>query len=131
MTNDDLNRSLARLYRLMALIAILGSFFYGRQQGGAAGWAFLLGGLVSMGNFWLFNWLSRAIAPGETPRRPWQAGAFIGRYLILFLFGYVIVGALGVSPLPVVLGLFVSTAALLLVSVIDIIQNLLTGRRRH
>ena len=82
-----------------------------------------------MGNFWLFNWLSRAIAPGDVTRKPWQAGAFIGRYFILFGIGYVIVGALGINPLPVVFGLFVSTAAVLTSSVTEIVHSLLTGGR--
>jgi hypothetical protein len=129
MTNDELNLSLRRLYRLMAVIAILGFLAYVSLQGTLAAFGFLLGALVSIGNFWLFSWLSRAIAPGEGTRKPWQPVAFMGRYLILFFFGYVIVGALGVSPLPVVFGLFVSSAALLGSAIADIIQNLITGGR--
>jgi len=85
--------------------------------------AFFLGALGSFGNLWLFHWLSRAIAPGESSRKPWQAGAFIGRYLILFTLGYVIVKGLGVNPLPVVFGLFASTAAILFSSAVEIVQS--------
>ena len=59
----------------------------------------------------------------------WQAGAFAGRYLIFFAAGYVIVKALDVSPLPVVFGLFASTAAVLLSSVLELFGSF-SGRGR-
>ncbi len=128
---DDLSRSLHRLYWLMSIFAALGFIWYLGHQGATPGVAFLLGVLGSFGNLWLFNWLSGAIAPGHASRRPWQAGAFVLRYLILFMMGYVIVEALDVNPLPVVLGLFASTAAVLVSATIDIVQNLFgAGRAR-
>src|ERR1700761_9527300 len=123
--------SLRRLYRLTALFGIFGFVSYFWLEGLRSGLGFLLGAATSFGNLWLFHWLADAIAPADAPRKPWQAGAFVGRYLILFTAGYVIVKALGVSPLPVVLGLFASTAAVLLSITIELVQSLLGNRRAH
>jgi hypothetical protein len=120
-----------QLYRYTALIGLLGFVWYFRMEGPRPAVGFLLGAAISFGNLWLFHWLSRAIAPADSPRKPWQAGAFLGRYLILFTAGYVIVNALGVNPLAVVLGLFASTAAVLLSSAIELLQSLLGKRRAH
>jgi hypothetical protein len=124
LTDEELSRYLRRLYRIMTLYAAAGSVWYLRAQGPLPALGFLLGVLGSFGNLWLFNWLSRAMAPGESTQKPWQAGAFIGRYALLFTIGYVIVKGLGVSPLPVVLGLFASTAAVLAAAVFEMGQGL-------
>lgn len=128
MTND-LNHSLHRLYWLMGLFALIGFIWYSAHQGPIPALAFLFGVVGSLGNLWLFKWLSGAIAPGHTTRKPWQAGAFVLRYLVLFLLGYVIVEALDVSPLPVVFGLFASTAAVLISGTIEIVQSLFGAGR--
>jgi ATP synthase I chain len=120
-----------QLYRYTALIGVLGFVWYFRMEGPRPAVAFLLGAAISFGNLWLFHWLATVIAPSDSPRKPWQAGAFLARYLILFTAGYVIVNALGVNPLAVVLGLFASTAAVLLSSAIELLQSLLGKRRAH
>lgn len=120
-----------RLYRLTALFGLFGFVSYFWLEGPRSAFAFLLGAAISFGNLWLFNWLANAMAVPDAPRRPWQAGAFVGRYLILFTAGYVIVKALGVNPLPVVLGLFASTAAVLLSITTELLQNLFGKRSAH
>jgi len=115
---------MTRLYRLTILFGILGAAAFTWLQGPREALAFALGALGSFGNLWLFHRLSVSIAPGEGSGKPWQAGAFVGRYLILFAAGYVIVKGLGVNPLPVVLGLFASTAAVLTSSIVELLQNL-------
>lgn len=122
--------SVDRLYRLTVVFGILGAAGFTWLQGAREGLAFALGALGSFGNLWLFQRLSFSIAPGEEARKPWQAGAFIGRYVILFAAGYVIVKGLGVNPLPVVLGLFASTAAVLTSSIVELLQNLLSRSAR-
>jgi hypothetical protein len=124
MTTQDADRSVRRLYWLTGSFGVIGfvSYFWVLGPRSAAG--FLLGAAGSFGNLWLFEWLARAIAPIDAPRQPWKAGAFVGRYLLLFTFGYVIVNALGVNPLAVALGLLASTAAVLLSSIIDVVQSL-------
>ena len=123
--------SLSRLYRLTGSFGIFGFVSYFWLAGPRSAFGFLLGAAVSFGNLWLFQWLADAISSTNSPRKPWQAGAFLGRYLVLFTAGYVIVKALGVNPLPVVLGLFASTAAVLLSITIELVQNLLGNRRAH
>lgn len=116
--------SVRQLYRSTAAVAVLGSLAMLVYSGWRPALAFLLGSLISLGNLWLFARLARGIEPGDRSRKPWQAGAFFARYLIFFTFGYVIVRSLGVSPLPVVLGLFASTAAVLLSSAVELTGNL-------
>ena len=118
-----------RLYVLTLAFGVIGFVLYWSLVAFTPGLAFFLGALGSFGNLWLFNWLARAISPGESARKPWQAGTFVGRYLILFTLGYVIVKSLGVNPLPVVFGLFASTAAVLSSSVASVIQSLFGARR--
>jgi hypothetical protein len=120
-----------RLYRLTALFGVFGFVSYFWLEGTRSAFGFLLGAVISFGNLWLFNWLAKAIASPDSPRRPWQAGAFVARYLILFTAGYVIVKGLGVNPLPVVLGLFASTAAVLLSITTELVLSLFGHRRAH
>jgi succinate-acetate transporter protein len=121
--------SVRQIYLLTAATGVFGFALLAAVQGIRQGIAFALGALVSIGNLWLFAWLAAAIEPGEKVRKPWQASAFMSRYLILFAAGYAIVRALGVSPLPVVLGLFASTVAVLLSSVVELVASLFKSRR--
>lgn len=121
--------TIERLYVLTLAFGLIGFGVYWWAQGFTAGLALFLGSLVSLGNLWLFNWLARSMEPGITARKPWQAGAFVGRYIILFALGIVIIKALSINPLPVVFGLFASTAAVLLSSVIELAQSLFRPRR--
>jgi ATP synthase I chain len=120
-----------RLYRLTLLFGLFGFVSYFWIEGLRSAFGFLLGAAISFGNLWLFNWLATAIASPDSPRRPWQAGAFVARYLILFTAGYVIVKGLGVNPLPVVLGLFASTAAVLLSITTELVLSFFGHRRTH
>lgn len=116
-----------RLYWLTIAFGLIGFVSYFAVLGPLPAFGFLLGALGSFGNLWLFDWLSRAIAPG-TARKPWQAGTFITRYLLFFAVGYVIVKGLGVNPLPVVFGLLASTAAALVSSIFELLASLLGSR---
>jgi hypothetical protein len=120
-----------RLYWLTGLVGAIGFVSYFWLQGLAPATGFLLGAVGSFGNLWFFDWLSRAIAPGTASRKPWRAGTFVTRYLLLFAAGYVIVNALDVSPLPVILGLFASTAAVLTSSILELVFSLLGSRSAH
>ena len=128
MSGSDLPGPIQRLYWGTAAFAAIGFVSYFAVDGIRPALAFFLGALGSFGNLWLYDWLSRSIAPGSTSRKPWQAGAFIGRYLILFTFGYAIVKALDVNPLAVILGLLSSTGAVIVSLVFELFQNLL-GKR--
>ncbi len=120
--------TIQQLYKLTAAFGVAGTVWMAFTAGWRSGLAFFFGSLLSCGNLWLFDRLATGIEPGPQTRKPWQAGAFVSRYLIFLAAGYVIVNALGVSPLPVVLGLFVSTAAVLLSSLLELTSSLI-GRR--
>jgi hypothetical protein len=117
-----------RIYWLTVAFGLIGFVSYFAVLGPIPAIAFLLGAAGSFGNLWLFDWLSRAIAPGTASRKPWQTGTFITRYLLFFAVGYVIVEGLGVSPLPVVLGLLASTAAVLISSIFELAASLFGSR---
>ena len=131
MTDRDLDRFLIRVRWLTACLGLLGFVSYFWLEGPRSAFGFLLGALGSFCNLLLFEWLSRAIGPGDAPRQPWKTGAFVARYILLFGIGYVIVKGLGVKPLAVVLGLLASTAALLLSSTIELFRSLSETRRAH
>jgi ATP synthase I chain len=121
--------TIAQLYRLTILVGLAGTALYLAFGGIRPALAFALGAATSFLNLWLFNRLASGIGPGEGSKKPWQAGAFAARYLIFFAAGYVIVRALDVSPLPVVFGLFASTAAVLLSSVLELFGSF-SGKHR-
>ena len=123
MTEETAQRSMRRLYLLTGAFALAGFIWYFGEHGAREAFGFLIGAVGSFGNLWLFNWLSRSIAPGDRRRSPWQTSLFIGRYLGLFLVGYATVNALDVSPLAVLFGLLASTAAALASSIFELIQG--------
>jgi hypothetical protein len=124
MTTDQADASVRRLYWLTISFGLIGFVSYWAAKGFHTAAAFLLGATISLGNLWLFNYLSRAIAPASTEpateNKTWSARSFISRYLLLFAGGYAITKGLDADPLTVVLGLFVSTAAVLVSSIFDL-----------
>jgi len=126
-----MTESLRRIYWLIALFSLLGFVWYFAATGIRDAFGFLLGAAGSFGNFWLFDRLSRRIAPGPGNAKPWEAGAFITRYIVLLGIGYAIVKALNVSPLAVILGLLASTAAVLASLVVDIFIHFTQKRLSH
>lgn len=121
--------TIRRIYLLTGSIGIIGFVWYFALQGARSALAFAFGTAISFGNLWLFDWLSRAIAVSGDARKRWQGSLFVGRYLILFTFGYVIVKALGVNPLALLLGLLASTAAVIVSIIVELFESLL-GKRR-
>lgn len=124
--------SIRRLYLLTDFFGAAGFVALWPLQGFKPALAFLLGALASHGNLYLFSYLTRAISPiGGEKKKAWEARTFITRYLLLFAAGYVIVKALSVSPLAVILGLFASTAAVILSIVFELFQSLFTKSTTH
>ena len=111
-----------RLYWTTGAFGIVGAIAYAAAEGMHSALGFALGAASSLGNLWLFNWVSQAIAPGAPIRQRWRGGAFALRYGVLILAGYVIVNALGVKPLAVVLGLLTSTAAIILTGIFELVS---------
>jgi hypothetical protein len=123
--------SIRFLYWLTGSLGMIGFVSYFALEGLRSAFGFGAGAAISFGNLWLFNWLSGALAPANAPRRNWQAGLFVARYLILFTFGYVIVKGLDVNPLALVLGLLTSTAAVIISITLELLESLLGNRRTH
>ena len=123
MTETDANLSLRRIYILTGWFGAIGFVSYFWVSGVRSALAFALGALCSFGNLWLFDRISRNLAPGENSRKPMQAGAYFTRYILLLGIGYAIVRALGVSPLAVLLGLLASTASVLVSSIAELIAT--------
>lgn len=123
--------SIRLLYRITLILGIAGFVSYFVMQGPAAALGFAVGAAGSLGNLWLFDWFSRALGPGETPRKPWKPGLFILRYFILLASGYAIVKLLGVNALTIIWGLLTSTAAVLLVLLLELFQSLFRRASSH
>jgi hypothetical protein len=114
------------MYWLTGVFAVAGFAGIWPGLGFKTALAFLLGALVSAGNLYLFGYLSRAISPSPGESKPWEARAFVSRYLLMLAGGYVIVKALGVNPLAVILGLLASTAAAVTSIIIELFERLFT-----
>ena len=131
MTDIESRQSIRSLYLLTAIFGVAGALAYLALRGPLPAAGFAIGAGSSFGNLWLFDRLSHAIAPGDKPRKSWQAGTFVVRYLILFFIGYASIKALGVNPLAVILGLLASTAAVLTFALYELLRGLLGSRSAH
>ncbi len=131
MTVQGTSPSTTVIYRLTGGFGLLGFVWYFWVAGVRSAAAFALGALCSFGNLWLFDWISRVIAPGAASRKPWQAGAYVTRYVLLLGIGYAIVKTLGISPLAVILGLLASAAGVLAALILELISHLLPRRTSH
>jgi hypothetical protein len=118
--------SIRRVYILTVTFGLIIFLGLWQRQGFKTALAYLLGALVSMANLYLFGYLSRAISPAPGESKPWEARAFISRYLLLFAGGYAIVRVLGVSPLAVIVGMLTSTVAVVASIVTELLQRLFT-----
>ena len=131
MTEQDLQAWLRHVYWLTGLIGAIGFISYLWMGHAQAAFSFALGAAGSFGNLWLFVWLTGAIAPGDRARKPWKAGLFLMRFGVLLLFGYVIVKSLSVNGLGVILGLLVSTVAVLASLPLGMVERRLRNRSNH
>jgi len=131
MTDLEALLSIRRLYWLTGFFGLAGfvSFFW--VQGALSAAGFAIGALSSFGNLWLFNRLSHAISPRDAPKKTWQSGAFVIRYIVLFFIGYATIKTLGVNPLAVVLGLLASTVAVLASITFELFRSLFSRRSAH
>jgi hypothetical protein len=122
MTALEGSFSIRKIYLLTGVFGLIGFVCYLWYEGIRSAAAFELGAAASLGNLWLFDWVSGSLAPDAASRKPWQAGAYLARYAILLATGYVIVKALNVSPLAVVLGLLTNAAAVLASLILELIS---------
>ena len=134
MTESEAALIVRRVYWLALGFGVIGFVAYFGLQGWRPAVAFGLGVLVSIGNLWIFEKLVASIkppTPGEEPKKPWQAGVFVIRYILLLTVGYAIVKTLGVNALAVILGLLASTAAVLTSTILELLQNFFVSRSSH
>ena len=119
----DLDLAVGRISRLTLALTGAGAAIYFALAGWRGGCGFLLGAIVSYLNF---RWLKRTVnALGETvggkPPRAWVAVVLGLRYLLLGLGAYAIVRFSEISLTAALVGLFVSTAAVILEILIELI----------
>lgn len=119
------------LYQLTAVLGAIGFVLYLILVGIGPAFGFALGAACSIGNLWLFDWLTRSLTPGESRRRPWKPAIFVLRYFILLASGYAIVELLGVNALTVIWGLLTSTAAVLIALIVELFQSLFRRASSH
>jgi hypothetical protein len=119
------------LYGLTLVLSAIGFVSYLVLQGIGPALGFALGAAGSLGNLWLFDWLTRSLAPGEAQRKPWKPTLFVLRYFVLLASGYAIVNLLGVNALTVIWGLLTSTAAVLLALIAELFQSLFRRASSH
>jgi hypothetical protein len=134
MTETEAAFIVRRIYWLALGFGVIGFVAYFGLQGWRPAAGFALGALGSIGNLWLFERITRGIEPapaGEPPKKPWQAGIFITRYIVMLAVGYAIVKTLGVNALAVILGLLASTAAVVTSTIIELLQNFFVSRSSH
>jgi hypothetical protein len=108
----------ARIGRVMAVIAVLGTGGALVLGGWKTGGGFLLGAAIS----WLnYHWLHKLVVSLGAGARPRYRSVILGfRYLILGGGAYVIVKLSSVRPAAVLAGLLVLTAALFVEVIFEI-----------
>jgi len=119
----DPDLAVGRISRLTLVLTASGAAIYFAMAGWRAGCGFLLGAIASYLNF---RWLKRTVsALGETvggkPPRAWVAVVLGLRYLLLGLGAYAIVRVSEISLTAALVGLFVSTAAVIVEILIELI----------
>jgi hypothetical protein len=107
------DRSLARIVRIGIALEIAGTIYVWASRDARTAAGFLAGGSISIFSFHTLRRLGQGLQPGAPPLR--GSAAFFGlRYIIIGAAAYVIVKLLGISVMPVLAGLFVAAAAVIL-----------------
>ncbi|PYT19402.1 MAG: hypothetical protein DMG59_00360 [Acidobacteria bacterium] len=122
---DFYERALRRIIRITICLGLAGTLAALVAGGPRAGAGFLAGSLISLVNFRF--WMSLAAALGGGSGKPPLRGSatFLGlRYLIVGGAIYAIVKVLEISLAAVLIGLFVSVAAI----IIEILYELIYAR---
>jgi hypothetical protein len=115
------DRAIRRISRLTLVLGLIGTAATASVRGIRDGLAFLIGASLSYASFWGWQELANAITPGRKPR---SSRFFVFRMLALAGLAYVIIRFLGLNVAVAVAGLLISTAAVLL----EIIYELIYAR---
>jgi hypothetical protein len=112
------DRALARIVRIGAGLGIIGTIAVLIRYGPRTAVGFLAGALLSLLNFYGLRRVVDALIPtpaNPAPRAGMRATPVFWafRYMFLAGAGYVIVKGLGISLMPILAGLFVVAAAII------------------
>ncbi len=112
-------RAAARIGRILAVIAVLGTSGALALGGWKTGAGFLLGAAISGLNY---HWLHKLVRSLGSGRKPRNRSIILGfRYLILGGLAYVIVSLSPIRLTAVLAGLFVLTAALFVEVIVEFV----------
>ncbi len=112
------DRSLSRIVRIGAALGILGTVVVLIRYGPKIAIGFLAGAVLSLLNFHGLRRVAEGLSPtpdNPSPRAGMRATPifWVFRYLLFAGAGYVIVKGLGISLMPILAGLFVVAAAII------------------
>ena len=116
--NDD--GSLVRIVRIGIALAAAGAIYVLIAFGPATAAGFIAGSALSIFSFHTLRKLGVGLQPGPAPFRA-SAAIFGLRYVIIGAAAYVIIKLLEISVMPLLAGLFVSAAAV----IVEILYELL------
>lgn len=112
------DRALARIVRIGAALGVMGTIVVLIRLGPRTAVGFLAGAVLSLLNFYGLRRVVDALIPtlaNPSPRTGMRASPifWMFRYLFFAGAGYVIVKGLGISLMPILAGLFVVAAAII------------------
>jgi len=110
---DLYERPLARIRRIVVILAIGGTVFVSIAYGWQTGVGFLVASIASYWSVWRWHRVVESLGP-DTVRKRIPVSRFILQFLLLAAVGYVIVKYLEVNRLAAVSGLLVGAAAVIL-----------------
>jgi hypothetical protein len=120
--NED--RTPARILKIGLALGIAGTVYVLIARGPRESVGFLTGAGLSLLSFHTLRRLGEALVPGAGVPMRGSVLFFVLRYFIIGAVAYVIVKLLGISVMPVLAGLFVSAAAVL----VEILYELVSSR---
>jgi ATP synthase I chain len=123
VSDIDYAKATRRVFWLTAIVGLAGALLSWRLSTGNAGVSFGLGALGSLLNLWVWHALAARLAGRQGRESNVAAVLFAIRLLGLFVFGYVIVGVLNLQPLPAILGLLTSSAAVMAEMIIELASS--------
>jgi hypothetical protein len=112
------DRALARIVRIGATLGVIGTIVVLIRYGPRIAIGFLAGALLSLFNFHGLRRVAEALSPTPDNPKP-RAGMratpifWVFRYFLMGGIAYVIVKGLGISLMPILAGLFVVAAAII------------------
>jgi|SRR5579883_127690 hypothetical protein len=116
------DRALARIMRIGMMLALAGTIYVWASLDAGMAAGFLTGAALSLFSFHTLRRLGEGLEPGSPGLRG-SAGFFGLRYVIIGAAAYGIVKLLGISMMPVLAGLFVAAAAVIIEILFELVSN--------